>query len=131
MTKEPWFFERFVSRASDMVGDSESLSSLLERAKEKAERNRSAFGAALETLFAFIRLIRAWVKGEYRDVSTKTIVLLVAAVIYFLNPLDAVPDFLPLIGFGDDVVFIFYVLGNIKEELEKFLEWERSRKSQD
>jgi len=131
MAKRPWLFDKFVSRAGDIVDGNQDIPSLLSRAREKAERKSRAFSAALEILLAFIRLVTAWIKGEYRDVSPKTIVLLIAAIIYFLNPLDAVPDFLPLIGFGDDVVFIFYVLGMIKEELDRFLEWEKANKGGD
>ncbi len=33
----------------------------------------------------FVRLIRAWVGGQYRNIGWKSIVLAIAAVIYFAN----------------------------------------------
>src|SRR5688572_27163744 len=44
------------------------------------------------------RMIKAFAIGEYRDVPVKTILLLLAAVIYFVNPLDFIPDFIPVTG---------------------------------
>lgn len=124
MGDEPWFFERFTKKAQKGVNDRGSLFSVLETAREKANRNRGVFSEGIETLMAFIRLVLAWVRGEYREISTKTVVMIVAAIIYFVAPFDAVPDFIPWLGFTDDLAFVLFVLARVREELEKFVQWE-------
>jgi len=126
MGDEPWFFERFTRRAEKGVNDRESLSTLLESARDKANRNRSAFSEGIDALLSFIRLVLAWVRGEYKDISTKTVVIIVAAIIYFVAPIDAVPDFIPWLGFTDDLAFVLFVLSRVREELEKFVSWEEN-----
>jgi len=130
MGDEPWFFERFTKRAEKGVNDRESLFTVLESARNKANRNRSAFSEGIDALLSFIRLVLAWVRGEYRDISTKTVVMIVAAIIYFVAPIDAVPDFIPWLGFTDDLAFVLFVLSRVREELEKFILWEGEAEDQ-
>jgi uncharacterized membrane protein YkvA (DUF1232 family) len=47
-------------------------------------------------------------------------------VIYFLNPIDAVADFLPFIGFSDDVAVIALAIARLKSEFERFEDWEKT-----
>ena len=49
----------------------------------------------------------------------------VAALIYFLNPVDLIPDALIGIGFIDDVAVIGAVVNAIRKDLDGFVSWER------
>ena len=40
----------------------------------------------------------------------KNLVYLIIAVIYFLSPIDFVPDFIPLVGWLDDIVVFLKAL---------------------
>jgi uncharacterized membrane protein YkvA (DUF1232 family) len=70
------------------------------------------------------RMLRAWSKGEYRHVPWRTLILSLATVIYFLNPFDIAPDFIPGVGYLDDAAVLGFVISSIKKELDTFLEWE-------
>jgi len=71
-------------------------------------------------------LVKAYVSGNYRDVALKTILSAIAAIVYFVNPLDVLPDLLIGLGFMDDLTILGYVLKRFQGELDKFEEWERS-----
>ena len=86
--------------------------------------------AAKEKFFVLGRLIKAYALGEYRQVPWKTILLIVAAVIYFVNPLDLVPDIIPLTGLTDDFAVLIWVYNSVSNEIEKFLEWEKNKVGQ-
>ncbi len=43
--------------------------------------------------------------------STGDIVLVVAALLYLISPIDAIPDFIPFVGWLDDVALAGLVLG--------------------
>ena len=90
----------------------------------KAYRNRNQLKAVWEDLMAVCRMLKAWSKGDYQSVPWKTIVLSLATIIYFLNPFDVAPDFIPGVGYLDDAVVLGFVVNSIKKELEKFLRWE-------
>ena len=53
--------------------------------------------------------------------------IFIGAILYFLNPFDAIPDPTPIIGYFDDVSVIAWVAKTLKDELDKFQSWE-SRK---
>ena len=73
------------------------------------------------------RMAKAYALGRYRVVPWKVILVLLAAVIYFLNPLDLIPDLIPIVGFTDDFAIMLWVYNAIGVEVEKFLEWEQSQ----
>jgi uncharacterized membrane protein YkvA (DUF1232 family) len=73
-----------------------------------------------------LRLIRAYAKGDYRAIPWESLLLIVAAIIYFVSPVDAIPDFLP-VRLVDDAVVIAFVVGVVAEELDDFMEWEKAQ----
>ena len=76
------------------------------------------------------RLLRAWVKGDYKNISTSSIIAAVAAIIYFVNPLDLIPDFIPIIGQIDDILVLGYFVKILNKEIEKFMAWEAAQGNQ-
>lgn len=47
-----------------------------------------------------------------KNIPTKTRLIFVAALGYFILPTDLVADFLPGLGFTDDLAFITYAIGS-------------------
>ena len=80
-----------------------------------------------EKFFVFGRLIKAYAKGQYRAIPWRTFLIIVAAAIYFVNPLDLIPDLLPIVGLGDDFAVLLWVYNAVSGEVEKFLSWERTQ----
>jgi uncharacterized membrane protein YkvA (DUF1232 family) len=73
---------------------------------------------------AFLRLIKAWATGDYRQAPWKSMALVIAAILYFVNPFDAIPDFIPFLGYADDALVIGFVMRAIRKDVRAFLEWE-------
>ena len=121
-------FGRDKRRAKEYVNDRQKAAQLVREAIEKANRNKGALKKLWSKLTALFRLVKAWGKGEYKDVSTKTIIWVIAAIIYFVNPFDVVPDFITGVGYIDDAAIILFVINTVSNDLEKFLKWERSKK---
>ena len=117
-------WKRALKVADGVVGDGKRLRDVIEQATMKMFAHADVLKTILDDLQTIFRLVRAWLKGEYRDVSKKSLVVLVGALIYFLMPFDAIPDFIPVIGLTDDVAVIAMALTAAKTEVEKFREWE-------
>ena len=126
--KKPAGFESAESKARQLISSPEKTRNIASRAERKAKRSSTKLGKMWERLTGFIRMTKAWSNGEYRDVSIKTMVVVVAAILYFLNPFDVIPDFLPFLGYLDDATVIGFVSSSITNDIEKFLEWERLQK---
>jgi uncharacterized membrane protein YkvA (DUF1232 family) len=122
-------FASLLSRAAQYAKNPDKLKDLTRKAKERAESAGS--GGALkdlwESLMALLRLIRAYAKGEYREVPWRSLVLIVAAILYFLTPIDVIPDFIVGLGYLDDAAVIAWVVNTVKSVLDDFLRWETSR----
>ncbi len=123
---EPWTFEKTRRKAEGFARDAERLRNLLDDATDKARKNRGKVAEFWEGLNALFRLVRAWASGSYTQVPWRTIVLAVAAILYFVNPLDLIPDFIPAAGFLDDAGVVAFVLESIRKDLGVFKDWEHS-----
>ena len=124
------FFNSALRYASSVAGRPSRLLSLLPNlALKLKEANWRSVNAAVakEKFFVLGRVIKAYATGQYREVPWKTILLIVAAVVYFINPLDLVPDLIPLTGLTDDFAVLLWVYNSVSNEVEKFLIWERSQ----
>lgn len=123
-TQPPRGFAQAQSQAESAARDKNKTKDLLHEALNKAYRNRHQLKSIWADLMAVLRMLRAWSKGEYQSLPWKTIVLSLATVIYFLNPFDVAPDFIPGVGYLDDALVLGFVVNSIKKELETFLRWE-------
>jgi uncharacterized membrane protein YkvA (DUF1232 family) len=129
--EKPWTFEKSRKQAEAFARDAEKLRNLLEDAANKAQRNRGKVAEFWESLNMLFRLVRAWVSGKYTTAPWRTIVLAITAILYFVNPLDLIPDFLPVAGFLDDAGVVAFVLESIRKDLGVFQDWERSNASRE
>lgn len=68
-------------------------------------------------------LIRSYIDGSYREVPWISIATAVAAVVYFLAPIDLLPDAIPGIGYIDDLFVIRFALTALGSDLKTYCEW--------
>ena len=121
------YFKRAHTRASQLVGNNEKLAHLISRARDKL----SSIGNTklIDNAKVFIRMVKAYISGNYCKTPLKSIVIIVAALLYFVLPLDLIPDFIPVTGLIDDFAVILWVYKHLQTEIDAFLLWERGVKS--
>lgn len=61
--------------------------------------------------------------GIYPQVPWFTIATVVMALLYILNPLDIIPDFIPGLGYIDDMAVLSLGVGWIESDLHRYLDW--------
>jgi uncharacterized membrane protein YkvA (DUF1232 family) len=121
---KPIGWQRAVNTAESVVGDAKRLSRVVEEALKKMNTHSKALGTIFADLQLIFRLVRASLLGDYKQLSNRSLVILVGALVYFLMPIDAIPDFIPGIGFLDDAGVIAMALAAVKSEVDKFRAWE-------
>lgn len=121
--------EKTKNKAEEYAHDPRKAKKLLDDAVKKAkgyERNRGPLAEVWSYLTALFRLLRDYIRADYRDIPWGSIVLVIGAIIYFVSPIDLIPDILPG-GFIDDAAVIAFVVAQIKVDLDNFLAWEIER----
>lgn len=77
-----------------------------------------------QELKLMVRLVNDYRKGRYTAVPWKVIAAIVAALIYFVSPLDVLPDFIPFIGYLDDAFVIKLALDFARSDLSLYSQWQ-------
>jgi len=121
------FFKRARVRAESILHSPEKLERLAEETAAKAGTRNGPFADVLHDLRTMIRLVAAYSRGDYREIPLDTLVLVVAALIYVVTPLDLIPDYIPFVGLTDDVAVVRWVVRRVHEELDQYSSWERGR----
>ncbi|MGM0454072.1 MAG: YkvA family protein, partial [Thermodesulfobacteriota bacterium] len=81
-------------------------------------------GEVWEYLMLLFRMLRAYLGGRYRDVSWQSLVAIVGALVYFVMPIDLIPDAVAGLGFADDAAVIAWTIQALREEIDRFSAWE-------
>ena len=134
MAKEPSnremkFFNRFKVKAAKVVNDNEALKKLLVKLKtklEKSEEDDSLRSKLVDYLKLISRMVTNTMNGNYNQMPWQTLVMIVAGLIYFIAPLDALPDFIPVAGLLDDATILVWLGKCFREDLENYKTWEQA-----
>lgn len=119
-------YKAFVKSANHLLKKPLTVFEILKKAVERLKQYDSIYEFTDDTKERFmliVRMLRAYVKGEYTDISKTNAVLSLAAILYFVSPIDLIPDFL-IGGLIDDLVILTWVYNNFHHEITQFLEWE-------
>jgi uncharacterized membrane protein YkvA (DUF1232 family) len=124
------FFTHALRKAALTAGKRSRLLMLLSQLALKLKEvnwKDNKVSAARDKFLVLGRLVKAYTMGTYRDVPWKTILMILAALVYFINPIDLLPDMLPMTGFTDDMGVLLWVYNSVSKEVDKFLTWEKSQ----
>ncbi len=127
--KGPPGFLGYEAKAQEILADLRKTADVVEQASQKARARAGSLRSVWRDLQDLFRLLRAWADRSYAGVSWRTLVMSLGAVLYFLNPLDLAPDFLPFVGYLDDATVIAFVIRSIQQELVRFRAWDGSAKA--
>jgi len=118
-------FAQAVKSAKSYVDDLQRLRALFQEAsKQAAALPKDSFKETWPYFQTMLRLIRAYYRGEYRAVTESTLIVIVAAIIYIVSPLDAIPDAIPALGFLDDATVLALAVRRTRQDLDDFMTWE-------
>lgn len=129
--KENKFFDQAKTRASNILGNREKLEEVLNASKTRLEEinlDNTKLSKLGHNLRVFLKMIQAYAKGYYRDAPWKSMVAIVAGIIYFLMPIDLIPDFIPFTGFIDDFTVIMLISNAFHQDIEQFEIWDANKK---
>lgn len=112
---------KFKNKAHSIFEDNSKLNNLLMKVKGILNEN-SELDGIINDIKLLIQLIKDYKNHNYREVSKNSIIMIIISLIYLVNPMDLIPDFL-VGGFIDDAAVIAYVLKKLQIELSHYKKW--------
>jgi len=97
---------------------------------KKANNLKGNLGEIGNKFALLVRMMRANLKGEF-EISTADKLKIVGAIMYVITTIDAVPDIIPVLGFGDDIGVVAYVIGKLGKLIKEYEEFERVRRNEE
>lgn len=127
-----FFFKTASRKAGRYAGGGLAILELIREALMKAKEvagneNKGPGQLLLEKITTLSRMIKAYFNGEYRIIPWSSILKIIAVLIYFISPVDVIPDFLPIIGLTDDLALILWLFSSLKEDFENFEAFEQGK----
>jgi len=118
-------FARALADAKTHANDPERLRTLFEEAARKAAAvPKEPFQDSWPYVQTMLRLVRAYFRGEYRNVSQEGLLWIITAMNYFVDPFDLIPDEVPFLGFVDDATVMQFAVARTRQALDDFMTWE-------
>ena len=119
-------------QAMRMINEQSQVKELLWQVSQKLQKINGSgkqINELMDLIQLFLRMIKKSLAGEYSAFSHKTLLSLVFGLLYFVTPMDVVPDFIPLLGFSDDLSIVYFIIKNFKLDIEAFKVWELNQES--
>ena len=116
--------EKGYKRAEKLLKDEDKMETFLYRLENKLNKVPIG-GEILSMIPVMISMLRSYIKKEYKDIPIGTVIALISALLYWLAPLDIIPDALPVAGYVDDATVVAACLKLINDDLKEYKEWRR------
>lgn len=117
----------FSAKAKKLIDNPEKVSAVLEKAISLCDDLGQVrfIGKYFKDISLICNMINDYICRRYTKVPMATVITLLAAVLYFISPIDIIPDFLPLIGHLDDMLVFAFVQDAAKIDLKKYEKWKK------
>ncbi|HLT24886.1 MAG TPA: YkvA family protein [Ignavibacteria bacterium] len=91
--------------------------------KKSKRLNKDKFGKLYKQVRLALQMIRDFKAKRYTMVPWRTMALISVGILYFLNPMDIMPDIIPILGLTDDAIALAAIFKSIQSDLKLYCEW--------
>ncbi|MGT2811614.1 DUF1232 domain-containing protein [Streptococcus minor] len=116
-------------KAENLLKDDSKMEPFLEKIEKKIKWI-PFLGQEFKSIPILISMVRSYWKKDYTKVPKKTILAIISALIYFLSPIDVIPDWIPFLGQVDDALVIATCWNWVNKDIEDYRQWKKQMKEQ-
>ncbi len=124
-TKSREVLGKSTRKAEEVLQDPDRVERFLQGLERKI-RGVPFVGGKLADVTVLASLARAYVRKEYTAIPFGSIAAIVGALIYFVSPIDVIPDFIPGLGHIDDAAVIAVCWKMAYRDIEKYIKWRKA-----
>ena len=116
-------------KAEQYIDDPAKTENLLAKVLHKTESSKKneVISNILDKIYLLFNLVKDWTNGNYRNISKTAMIAVIAGLIYFVAPIDVIPDIVVGLGLVDDAAVLGLIINQIDKELVRYQEWRKSK----
>jgi uncharacterized membrane protein YkvA (DUF1232 family) len=124
-------YEKCLTKAQAMMPDKKKISNKIKKARKIFERlhNIPRCDALSKNICNLCDLISDYLDGVYTNLPLATILASVAGILYLVLPIDALADFIPVLGWLDDAAVLGFVIATEQKDINEYLEWKANKEN--
>ena len=122
MVKKP--NQEYFDKGASKVDDEQVKKAVegAEKLKDKLKDSKS-LSKFFDDMMLLVSLVTDFWKGRYRKIPYKAIAAIAFTILYVLNVVDLVPDFIPGLGLLDDATIVGLCLKLVSYDMEQYKLW--------
>ncbi len=109
-------------QAKNLLNDQDKIERFLQRLEKKLKVIPIA-GDKLANIPVMVSLVRSFAKKEYTNIPMGSFIAITSALIYFVSPIDIVPDSIPLLGYIDDAAVVAACWKLVESDVKEYVKW--------
>lgn len=115
-------FEKSKEKAKKLLEDKDAMDRFLEKLERKLALIPHV-GGVLSDVPVLVSMVKAYIEKKYTEVPLGSMIAIVGSLLYFLSPIDLIPDIVPGLGFLDDAAVIALALKLVHDDVVEFRAW--------
>ena len=121
--------EKGYKEAEKLLENEDKLERFLQRLEKKLKIIPIA-GDKLAVVPVMASLLKNYAEKEYTDIPIGTIIAIISALMYFVSPIDFVPDSIPVLGYFDDAAVVSACWKLVQSDVDEYVEWRKENGKQ-
>ncbi|MFU1855959.1 hypothetical protein BWD42_09900 [Sphingobacterium sp. CZ-UAM] len=85
----------------------------------QAESKAKNLGSYVDDFKLLIAMCKDAITGKFK-MNSWNLSIIIGTIIYVVSPVDAIPDFIAVGGWLDDVAIVAYAIRKLSEEIERY-----------
>ena len=115
---------KYLKKAKSILQDPEKMESLV-RTINKKLANIPVVGEYFADIPILCMMAMDYVKGAYKEVPFASMVGIVVALVYFMTPVDLIPDAIPGLGRLDDAAVLLFAVKAAHNDIADYRAWKQ------
>jgi uncharacterized membrane protein YkvA (DUF1232 family) len=105
-------------KKEDVIKLAKDFDAKFQKVRDKY-RDHPTVGTFVKQCELLYQVIKDWVNGQY-EMPWFAVAAIATSLLYVISPIDFIPDFIPVIGYLDDIFIVLLCIKLIQTELRKY-----------